>query len=134
MYTYDVGRWRRIDKQIARINRFQNDVECAAFSRKLVAKILLNGYLTIWHPRPAKYAPFCIMYNKSTYQSIAFVHFHVYRINVLQYTIIKSMNIKFHISWHHVTWCRVKFLMQGQNCTNCTHCVVKTLFLHHFSV
>lgn len=39
--------------------------------------------VTIWHPRPAKYAPFCIMYNKSTYQSIAFVHFHVYRINVL---------------------------------------------------
>lgn len=59
---YDVGRyrWHRIDKQISRINRFQNDVECAAFSRKLVAnfkmmsrklvaKILLNGYLTICH-------------------------------------------------------------------------------------
>lgn len=91
---YDVGRLHRIDKQISRINRFQNDVECAAFSRKLVAKILLNGYLTIWHPRPAKYAPFCIMYNKSTYQSIAFVHFHVYRINVLHvlYCVLFSKN------------------------------------------
>lgn len=46
---YDVGRLHRTDKQISRINRFQNDVECAAFSRKLVAKILLNGYLTICH-------------------------------------------------------------------------------------
>lgn len=49
MYMYDVGKWHRIDKQVSRINRFQNDVECAAFSRKLVAKILLNGYLTICH-------------------------------------------------------------------------------------
>lgn len=49
MYMYDVGRLHRTDKQISRINRFQNDVECAAFSRKLVAKILLNGYLTICH-------------------------------------------------------------------------------------
>lgn len=51
-------------------------------------------YVTIWHPRPAKYAPFCIMYNKSTYQSIAFVHFHVYRINVLHvlYFVLFSKN------------------------------------------
>lgn len=40
------------------------------------------------------YAPFCIMYNKSTYQSIAFVHFHVYRINVLHvlYFVLFSKN------------------------------------------
>lgn len=51
-------------------------------------------YVTIWHPRPAKYAPFCIMYNKSTYQSIAFVHVHVYRINVLHvlYFVLFSKN------------------------------------------
>lgn len=34
------------------------------------------------------------MYNKSTYQSIAFVHFHVYRINVLHvlYFVLFSKN------------------------------------------